>query len=385
MKSPPTSTWTTLLTLIVGLALAAILATGEEKAVVADFHPTPLAVETLNVTREAYRLHVPAWGFVAPRETIDVRTEVAGKVTAVAPDLLPGATVAKGAALFSLDDRSYRNALAEATAAHERVCQDLALELGRQAVARNEWALLIDAGLEEVDKKAHKSLILRKPQLKSCTAAVKMAAARQAQAALEVERTRVVAPCEGVIVSEDLAAGQVLESGDVALRLACTESYHLIAAFASTYTLDMGAELVNIAVDARTFAGTIKAVLPEIDPNTRQKRVLVVFTGEDISIGTYAAMSLPGPAFEAVVVLPAEAMRPGGTVWVLNAGNKLEIRPVKVLARDPLQIVIGEGLNPGEAVILSHIANPLRGMPLRRSTAGPEDAHDRGTGRRSAR
>jgi len=375
MKGPRTSTWIALLILILGITLAAFLATGgEEQTAVADFRPAPLAVETLTVTKRDYRLRVPAWGFVAPRETIDIRTEVTGRVTAVAPDLLPGAAVEAGAHLFSLDDRDYRNALTVATGAHEQALQKLALELGHQAVARREWALLAESG-QEAEKMANRALILREPQLKSCQAAVQAAAARRAQAALAVERTRMTAPCRGVILSEELASGRVMAAGEAALRLACTDAYHLMAAFSPAYPLDPSSQVadteVAITIGPRTYPGRLAAILPQVDARTRQKHALLTFAAEGVSLGTYAAATLPGPAFKNVVVLPREVLRPEGMVWLLDADGKLEIRPVEVRAKTPDAIVVGAGLEPGERVIRSHIANPLAGMPLRRLVAAP--------------
>jgi hypothetical protein len=118
----------------------------------------------------------------------------------------------------------------------------------------------------------------------------------------------------------------------------------------------------------------VKAVLPQIHPETRQKQALVAFEGECVRIGAYASLRLPGPAFSDVIVLPREAMRPGGTVWVLAEDRHLEIRRVRMLAGDPLNVVIGDGLREGEPVILSHIANPLQGMPLRLATSEGKDS-----------
>jgi hypothetical protein len=40
----------------------------------------PLSVETLFVKKTDYQIQVPAWGFVAPRETLDICAEVREKL-----------------------------------------------------------------------------------------------------------------------------------------------------------------------------------------------------------------------------------------------------------------------------------------------------------------
>jgi hypothetical protein len=196
---------------------------------------------------------------------------------------------------------------------------------------------------------------------------MQMAAARQAQAALDVERARITAPCEGVIIEECLAKGQVLDTDYVAAQIACTDCYHIVASFSPGYSLDPGERVVEIDVGPNSYEGVIKAVLPRIDPETRQKQSLVEFRGEGVLLGAYASLTLPGPSFKNVAVLPKEALRHGNTVWVLSENSTLEIRNVAVLAQDMLNAVIGEGLKAQDHVILSHIASPLQGMNLHRA------------------
>jgi RND family efflux transporter MFP subunit len=356
---------------IVGCTTALFLVAGGEEQPLPDFQPPALAVKTLRVKTTVYQVQVPAWGLIDPQETIDVRTEISGKVTQVSACAYAGATVKRGQHLFSIDARTYRNTLAEAMALHEQAKQALVIEKGRQVIAKTEWQLLERTAWGNQDN----ALALRKPQLKERQAAVQMAAARQAQAALDVEKTRITAPCSGVILREQLAEGQVVETGHVALQLACTDRYHLLACFTPAYSLDAGANgaAVSIAVGPKRYAGVVKAVLPQIHAETRQKQALVAFEGEGVGIGAYASLSLPGSVFRDVIVLPREALRPGDTVWVFAENGGLGVRQVTVIAQDPLNVVIADGLAEGDPVILSHIANPLQGMPLRRSTPATQD------------
>jgi hypothetical protein len=77
-----------------------------------------------------------------------------------------------------------------------------------------------------------------------------------------------------------------------------------------------------------------------------------------------------------VTVLPKAALRTGGTVWILGDRSTLEIREVTLLAQDPLNAVIGGGLKKGEHVILSHIASPLKGMPLQRAASSGQNTEN---------
>ena len=362
--------WPAFLIALAGCTVALLLASGEEEEVLSIISTPALSVEILEIQKTDCWLQVPAWGFVEPRETIYIRTEIAGKVTHVSDRVFAGAPVKRGTHLFSLDERSYRNTLAKAIATLEQARQALAIEKGRQIIAKSEWKLLEKSQWQGYQNKA---LALREPQLKEREAALQIAVARQSQAALDVERTRVTAPCDGVILAEDLAKGQVLDTGYTVLQLACTDCYRLKAMFAPEYSLDCAVDAVTVDIGPDRYVGVVKAVLPQIDPETRLKQALVEFKGKHVSLGAYASLILPGPRFKNVIVLPRDALRPGNTVWILSESSTLEIRTVVVMAQDLRNVVIGEGLTAGDLVILSHIASPLQGIPLRMRTPETED------------
>ena len=364
MKRNTKAWWADLAILLAGCAVAAALAAmGEEESDVVIDRPA-LAVETIRVQKTDYRVRVPAWGFVNPRETIDLRTQVSGSVDHVSAGVFTGARVKRGEFLFSIDARNYRNALAQATAGHERARQALAIEEGRQTVAQSEWKLLEQSPWAG---KRNKALVLREPQLKTLQVDVQAARAEQSRAALDVERTRVTAPCGGVILSERIAEGDVLDKGDIAMQVACTEDYRILASFSPQYQLDPKERTAMIEIGTDRHGGVIKTVLPRIDPQTRQNQALVAFEGQGVVLDAYASLTLPGLFFKDVAILPIEALRHGDNMWVLSANGTLEIREVSIIARDPLHVVVSDGLTENDRVILTHIASPLQGMPLRQA------------------
>lgn len=370
MKKHKLSKWLPGLIVLVGCLLTALMvALGEEDEMIIT-PVTPMSVETLAAKKTDYRIQVPAWGFIEPREIIDIRSEISGKITDVPESIFTGAAVNQGDRLFQIDDRSYRNVLKEAIAAKNLAEQAFEIEKGRQTIAQKEWALL-----EKSEWQGHKnkSLALRIPQLKERKAAVQIAAAKEAQAALNVERTRVSAPCNGVILSENLAEGKILDTGDIGMKIGCTECYHITALFSSEYSIDPDSQEVAVNVSSKRHEGRIKAVSPQINPETRQKQVLVEFQGKGLPLGAYVKLSLPGPSFRNAAVLPKETLRPGDTVWILSESNTLEIRKVAVLAQDMQNVVIGEGIAEDDRVILTHIASPLSGMKLSMLSQQPKN------------
>jgi len=353
--------WLPGLILLLGCTLTALMiAFGEEdEMMVAAINP--MCVEIIMVKRVNYQIRVPAWGFIEPKETIDIRAEIPGKIRTVPDRIFKGAHVKKGDLLFAIDDRNSKNSHALAAAAKDMALQALEIEKGRQTIARAEWRLLEESKWQGGK---NKSLALRQPQLKEREAAVQIAAAKERQAVLDLERTRIHSPCNGVILSENLARGMMLDKGDIGVKIACTDCYYITALFPAEYSIDPGSDSVEITTGSDRYEGNIQTVFSQIHPQTRQKQALVQLKGSQVSIGEYTRLLLPGPSFKNVVLLPEKVIRPGNTVWVLDKDQKLDVRTITILARDMENMVIGRGVTVHDKIIITHIANPLKGMKL---------------------
>ena len=203
-------------------------------------------------------------------------------------------------------------------------------------------------------------------------AARRKAEARESLADLEQAMLVAVREVEEALVREHaLFNEQILLRKEIAITLDTVDKSTLRYVNGMESYLPVLAALVklqDLQHNEVRHEGVVKAVLPQIDPETRQKQALIEFGAERVSLGAYASLTLPGPSLKSVVVLPKEALRPGSTVWVLSESSTLEIRKVKIHAQDMLNVAIGEGLTGHDLVILSHIASPSQGMKLRMTT-----------------
>lgn len=341
------------------------LANEEEMTII---ETSPFAVQTRKFQRTNYQLEIPAWGFVEPLETIEICPEISGRVTEVSEKLHVGRRVVAGEFLFAIDDRKFIHTLAEAEGATVLAEQELEIEMGRQIIARKEWDLLENSA---VKNESNMPLALRGPHLKAKEASLQIALAQQAMSVLDVERTKLEAPCDGLILSDTIALGQFLEVGDAAVTIGCTRSYLINARFSQEYQLSPDHRIVPITFPENTLMGEIRSALPFIEPDTRQKRVLVSFASTDISIGQHASLKLPGTLHQKVIVLPKSVVRKDQTVWLLSDRSTLEVRKIKIIAEDKNFVIIDEGISEEDRVITSHIACPLVGMRLAESPAEP--------------
>ncbi|MFB9149356.1 efflux RND transporter periplasmic adaptor subunit [Roseovarius ramblicola] len=79
----------------------------------------------------------------------------------------------------------------------------------------------------------------------------------------------------------------------------------------------------------------------------------------------YVEVTLTGPAGAPVIVLPAQAVHGGDTVYLRDAEGRLEMREVTVAWTQAGESVIAEGLDAGDEVILDDIVPALPGLRVR--------------------
>jgi RND family efflux transporter MFP subunit len=135
--------------------------------------------------------------------TVEVRPRVSGAVTAVL--FTDGEYVRQGQLLFTIDERPFAAALAEARAGIETASSELALaraDLGRAT------------RLLEGDAVSRSDVDQLQARVRSAQAALSAAQARVRSRALDVEFTRVRAPISGRVSDRKVDAGNLVSAGD---------------------------------------------------------------------------------------------------------------------------------------------------------------------------
>ena len=88
-------------------------------------------------------------------------------------------------------------------------------------------------------------------------------------------------------------------------------------------------------------------------------------TQPPLLIGEYVHIEIEGMELENVYIIPRNALRDDSSIWLASNEDKLEIRVVKTLWRDTENVILREGLKPGDRLIVSDLAAPVTGMALR--------------------
>ena len=419
--------------LLVGaVAIAAVMIAlrpePEEQEVVAT---VPL-VETVAYTVSEGSLEIFGTGTVQPREEAVLSAEVGGRLTFVSPAFREGGTVGRGSVLFRIDPSDYQNRVRSAQA--DVAAQDVAVLQAEQEVAIADAELRRFAGREgtrttaaqTIDDNDYAARILppeglarstasrtgasdtgvlatREPQLRSSRAARDRASAQLADARLALSRTTVRAPFGGLIRSEAVAPGLLVQPGQNLGSIVATDSFDVRvsltegeaalipalfeagrARIPATVTLDYG----DASYSWDAYVDRADAIL---DPETRTidvfLRVPNPLRGGKLAGGTADAGAAPpllvGSFVEAAIIagsarpfaaIPIEALRTDDQVWLL-ANGKLRIVDVEVIQRtDTTAYVAGAGLGQGGRIVTSALRTPVDGMALRSAANAGDSA-----------
>jgi hypothetical protein len=97
-------------------------------------------------------------------------------------------------------------------------------------------------------------------------------------------------------------------------------------------------------------------------------------------LGEFVHIEIQGRALPDVAAVNRSLVHEGTHVWLLNAEQRLEIRPVEILFRGYDEYLVGDGLDDGDLLITTDLPAPVQGMPLRTGDQTPA----RGEGARTS-
>lgn len=347
--------------------------------------PAPL-VDTVLAQRQAAAPELNAFGRVIAEREARLASRVAGELVEFTPQALPGTVVEAGTPLARLDESDLRLNLREAEAALTQAEAALAMERGEQQRAEAEYRSF---GRDlPADRRA---LVLRQPQLRQAEAEVERARAARDRAQLELERATLVAPWRGMVQERLLGAGSMVANGSEIIHLIDVSRFWVRVSlpgealeWLDAATQDAPGSLVRITTRAwagdQARQGEVIAILPALEEQGLQAQLLVAIDdplglesqAPALRLGDVARLAFDARPREGMFVLPAAALRPGDTVWVLDSDSRLRLRTVEVVHRGTTRVLIGSGLEEEEHVVVSQLGQPREGMLLRSRIADRE-------------
>lgn len=373
----------TVLTVCVLFALLAVVFKAEPAK--GETEKQAKLVSTLKAEKIDRRVTFSAHGVVQADKQVELKSEVSGRVTARALEMVEGGLVERGEILVQIDPRDYENQVEQEKAALEKANFDLQIEKGRQLIAKREWEQLSPTiQISEFSEE----LALRKPHLKEKEAQVEAAKSRLEKAKLDLSRTIIRAPFDAIVISTKVEVGDFLSPQTSFATIAGTDMFRVQVSIpvSKLRWLTIPGKEAGIGSKVKvsqslggtrvTREGRVLRLLGDLDPNGRMARILV---GVDdplgiekdfafpLLIGSYVEVQFEGPILEKIFILPRRALRDNNHIWVMNEENTLEIREVGVIQKDEESIYIDSGLKDNEDIVISPIGIPIEGMLLKKS------------------
>ncbi len=265
---------------IVAVGAFALLAGGGGERAVGDY-----TFETAEVERGEVSRVISAAGAVEPVNKVDVGSEVSGKIIELFVDF--NDPVTEGQVLAQIDPETFQTAVQQAEA---RLMQSQAsVANARSAIERSEVNLdvaekaynrqknlfaeqaISQAAWEQAEqnyKYAQVELQTNKVSLQSALAGLEQSKASLAEARLRLDRTQIVSPIDGVVLSRQVEVGQTVQSSmSVAQFFTIAQDLSQIQIEASVLEEDIGGidpgDMVTFEVNAypgETFRGQVSQV-----------------------------------------------------------------------------------------------------------------------------
>ena len=369
--------------LIAGAALAAMIVASRKAPPRVERPQLGPLVEIMTASVSDVPVTVTGHGEVVAKVAVDVVPQVPGQVVKVHPALVAGGFFRAGDVLIVIDPRDYELAVERAQAAVARAQVTLEREQAEAEVAREEWDVL-NPGQEPTS-----GLVVREPQVRQSEAELAAAVAELSAAELNLQRTRISLPFDGVVVSESTDVGQYVGTGTRLARVYGTDVVEVRVPLDSRELAwfsvpERGEEGAPVEVSAafggsrQVWEGRVSRMEAQVDQQSRMVHVVVEirdpYKATDgrpaLLPGTFVDVSIYGRALEDVVAIPRHAVREGGGVWVVEDGL-LKVRDVAVLRSDRQQTLVSSGLAQGDQVVVSTLDAVTDGMKVRISNGDP--------------
>ncbi len=341
--------------------------------------PEPAApvVQTVSVAPARQPIVVQGQGTVRPLQETQLVPQVSGKIIFTSDALLAGGLFREGDELLRIDPVDYELAVTLARARVEDAEAEYALALQESEAAVQEWRDL-NPDLPTPD------LVARKPQLSAAKAKRDAEEADLKMARLDLDRTRLKAPFDGVVSDKQADIGQYVTPGQALATLYGTRAAEIVVPLVSRslrwidvpgFTDGDGpgspaTVRAFLAGALRTWQARVVRAEGRIDEKTRMINVVIrvqqpYAKRPPLATGLFVDVEIQGQTLENAALLPRAVLRSDKEVWIVDQEDRLFTRPVRVAHHTTEGVVIDDGLVDGDRVVISQLKAVTDGMKVR--------------------
>lgn len=311
--------------------------------------PPPAAVETVRLDPRPFTDRVALVGQLEAEESVVMHSEISGVIEEIG--FTEGAPVDAGDVLFRLRDAEQRAALRAAQAQREL---DADIYRRTEALSKREVS-----AIAELDR---------------ARAALEAAEAGVDLARVNLERTRVRAPFDGVVGARRVSPGDRIDSGTDLVQIDKVERLQLLFTLPET-AVRLARQGLRVRVGLASFpgerfGGEVYFVSPTLDPDTRRLLLKAWIPNPDAKLrpGQFATLEVEVEHIEQALVAPESSIvydADGSFVWRVREDNVAERVAVELGPRAEASVVVRSGLRPGDTIVSAGTHKIFPGAPLR--------------------
>ncbi|MCS6832970.1 MAG: efflux RND transporter periplasmic adaptor subunit, partial [Flammeovirgaceae bacterium] len=303
-------------------------------------------VKTLVVKKSSLEEKIQTRGTLLPNESITIVSEQAGIVRKI--HFNEGAFVRKGEVLVSLDDSEWQAQLKRAESELNYLVKKE--QLDRKLLEKDGVSLL---EYEQVVR----DLNMKKADIELLQ--------------VRIDKTRIVAPFSGIVGFRQVSEGSYVSPATPITQLVDISSLKIDFSVPEKYMhiVRIGADIFfKVEGIEETLRGTVYAIDPQIDTNTRTIRLRAISrnTSKQLLVGAFANVEIIIQKIPDTIAIPSEAVIPeinGKKVFVVRSGKAKSVN-IETGIRTATHVQVVRGLQLGDTLITSGIMNLREGIDL---------------------
>ncbi len=335
-------------------------------------------VKVMTANKISSQIKIKALGRVFAAHEINLQARISGTVVFVHENFIPGGIIAKDDELVRIDDADYRLILQQKKHALAQAKADLRIEQGKQKVAEQEWQVIneISKNLDSTSK----DLALRTPQLNKAKTSIQSAIVDIKKAKIDLDRTKIRAPFNAVIRQKSIDYGsQVSSQSSIATLTGIDEFYVELSlpveklAWISLPSSTEEPSKVEILANNTKYQAEITHLQPDLDKDGLMAKIIIKIPDPlgtksnktPLLLGSFVQANISGKTIDNVYKIPLAALKDGKKVLIATPENRLHIQPVSILAREKEYVLIDQGINQNDLIIISNVAAQIDKMELK--------------------
>jgi RND family efflux transporter MFP subunit len=332
------------------MRICKIIATGMALAFLASSGPTraqmggPALVKVAEASFKDISPVTMVPGTVVSRNDARLSAEVTGRLISVAD---VGTVVARGDVIAEIEDTALRLINDELQAQIVRV----EARLNYLENEEKRFAKLAESNLAaatQLDQTISDRDVARGD--------LAIARSRLAQNQDQLDRTRINAPFDGIVVERLMTPGERVDDGAMVVRLVDQDSLEVVARAPLEYFRFVGnGQLLDIQAESLPAVGVVRTVVAVGNENTHQFEIRLDIDSQLFPVGQTVRVSIPTSKTREALTVPRDALvlRPDGqSVFVVDANDEARQVQVTVGVGQGDRIEILGAVSPGDRVVI---------------------------------